>query len=226
MHKPTIVLINGSLHGDSEKSNTLTLLRMAEKELSRRGAKTILISPELVTYQLNGLKAADSIYVLNVEKTLAALGKADGAIFGTGTHWGQSSSTLQKFIEDATPSEGTKIWLGKPVGIIVSEHSTGGQSVASTLVATLSNYGAFIVPQGWMVFSRAGQEAKRHGDDWKEDVWGPDDIKSICDSLMIYARSRKKLKSWQVDDDPESFHDQWVKPKRQKKNKAPVRSPR
>jgi multimeric flavodoxin WrbA len=206
-----IALINGSLHGDSDNSNTLMLLRLAERELLKRGAEVTLISPELVQFSLGNQQ--QSMYVLDSEKVIAAIQKADGIIISSGSHWGQSSSTSQKFIEDATPTEGTSAWLGKPVGIIISEHSTGGQAILSNLMLTLNNYGALIPPQAGMVFSRSGQEAKKRGEQWAEDVWGPDDIGSICDKIVVYAKNRNvvKLESWPVDHDSESFHSRWVK---------------
>jgi multimeric flavodoxin WrbA len=225
---PSILIVNASLHGNSENSNTLVLLKLAEKELLRRGAKVTLVSPELVKFRLDKSEKDQSMYVLNTDEVISSLEAADGLLIGTGTHWGQSSSTLQKFVEDATPSEGTKAWLGKPVGIIASEHSTGGQTVASNLAATISNYGGFVVPQGWMVYSRAGQEAKKHGGDWAEDVWGPDDVRSICDNLLKYAAQRKavELESWPIDEDPDSFHGQWVKGELPERRREPKKEPK
>jgi multimeric flavodoxin WrbA len=150
MTKVSIVIINASLHGDSESSNTALLLRMAEKDLSHRNALVTMINPELVQFEFANGKS-QSIHMLNTNNVLDSLNAADGLIVGTGTYWGQGSSTLQKFLEDATPSEGTDAWLGKPAGIIVSEHSSGGQSVLSNLVLTLSNFGCVIPPQGGMV---------------------------------------------------------------------------
>jgi multimeric flavodoxin WrbA len=140
---------------------------------------------------------------------------ADGLLIGTGTYWGQSSSTLQRFWEDATPSEGSRAWLGLPTAVVVSEHSTGGQSVAQALAATVAAFGGFVVPQGWLVFSRAGQEAKRNGAAWSEDVWGPDDVRCLCRSLATYASLPRApaLASWPVDGDAESFHGLWAAPR-------------
>jgi hypothetical protein len=210
--KLKIVLVNGSLHGDSKNSNTLVLLKYAESELLRRGAEVIVISPELVKFKLPGARTEQSIYVLDHEKVIAALEHADGAIIGTGAHWGQSSSTLQKFIEDATPTENGKAWLGQPVGFIISEHSTGGQTVLANLMLTFSMYGCTIPPQTCMVFSRAGQAAKKTNEDWIDDVWGPDDMEAIAENLLEFAAAKKgvKLTPWAIDDDPGSFHARWV----------------
>jgi len=133
--KAEIVLINGSLHGDSENSNTLSLLQVAETELLRRGAKVTLISPELAKFRVEKSTENRSMYVLRTQQILSALKIADGLIVGTGTYWGHSSSVLQRFIEETTPTEGTGVWLGKPIGIVVSEHSTGGAGCVSKLNA-------------------------------------------------------------------------------------------
>ena len=128
---PSILIINASLHGDSGDSNTNLLLRRAQKELSKKGANTELIHPQLVDFKFVGTETAQNLYVLNTNDILQKLDAADGILIGTGTYWGQSSSILQRFLEEATPREGSEVWLGKPAGIIISEHSTGGQIVLS-----------------------------------------------------------------------------------------------
>ena len=210
MRKPHIVLINGSLHGDSANSNTFVLLQLAKRSLLGRGASVNLISPERINFKDSS--GSQSMHVLNFDKVMKALEEADGLIVGTGTHWGQSSSVLQKLLEDAAATEGAKAWLGKPTGIIVSEHSTGGQAVLSNLMLTLSNFGCMIVPQGGMVFGRTGQLARGTGNAWTDDVWGPDDIKSICGSVLAYAPMRETVENepWSVDNDTESFHARWA----------------
>ncbi|MBV8415021.1 MAG: NAD(P)H-dependent oxidoreductase, partial [Verrucomicrobia bacterium] len=212
--KAKIVLINGSLHGDSENSNTLSLLQVAETELFKRGAKVTLISPELTEFRAEKSTENRSMYVLRTQQILSALKIADGLIVGTGTYWGHSGSVLQRFIEETTPTEGTGVWLGKPIGIVVSEHSTGGQAVLANLMLTFSNLGCLIPPQAGMVFSRLGQEAKKHGAEWARDIWGLDDVGSICDKVMAYASQRNAVKtqSWPMDSDPDSFHRRWIEP--------------
>ena len=122
--KAEMVLINGSLHGDSENSNTLSLLQVAETELLR------------------------------------------------------------------------------------------GQAVLANLMLTFSNLGCLIPPQAGMVFSRLGQEAKKHGAEWARDIWDRDDVGSICDKVMAYASQRNAVKaqSWPMDSDPDSFHRRWIEP--------------
>lgn len=212
--KAEIVLINGSLHGDSENSNTLSLLQVAETELLRRGAKVTLISPELAKFRVEKSTENRSMYVLRTQQILSALKIADGLIVGTGTYWGHSSSVLQRFIEETTPTEGTGVWLGKPIGIVVSEHSTGGEAVLANLMLTFCNLGCLIPPQAGMVFSRLGQEAKKHDAEWARDIWGLDDVGSICDRVMVYASQRNAVKahSWPLDSDPDSFHTRWIEP--------------
>jgi len=212
--KPKIILINGSLHGDSENSNTLSLLRFAELALLKRETEVTLISPQPIRFNAGRSKQQPPVHTLRASKVLSALKSADGLIVGTGTYWGQSSSVLQRFIEEATLTEGSPTWLGKPVGIIVSEHSTGGQAVLSNLMLTFSNFGCLIPPQAGMVFSRLGQEAEQRNPEWANDVWGRDDVGRICDKVVAYASRRiaVKLEFWPVDSHPDRFHNRWIEP--------------
>lgn len=61
------------------------------------------------------------------------LEKAAGFLFLTGTYWDSWGSPLQKFLEDATETEGSSLWLGKPCGVAVLMHSVGGKEVVSRL---------------------------------------------------------------------------------------------
>lgn len=189
MPTPRIVMINGSLHGGPEASNTLCLLRLAEKELLNGGADTILVEPKRLECIIRDSTFTASTYYLEPSRVLPQIEAADGLIVATGTYWGQGGSTLQRFFEEATPSEGTDVWLGKPAAIIVSEHSSGGQVVLSNLMLTLSNFGCVIPPQGGMVYSRTGQAAKSLGEKWTIDVWGLEDIGSICTKSYLLTRS-------------------------------------
>lgn len=207
-----IVIINSSLHGELDNSNSYMLLKYAEKKLLSIGVEVVFISPELVKYKSYDSDVEQSIHVLPVNKTISLLEQADGIIVGTGTYWGQSSSVLQKFIEDITLTEGNKAWLGKPVGIIVGEHSTGGQTVLCNLMLTFSNYGCVIPPQSSIVFSRTGQEAIKNGGKWVSDVWHLDDIDTICEKVVSFTTIKEttNLTARESDKDPVSFHARWV----------------
>ena len=206
MANPLIVMINGSPHGASEASNTSRLLRLAEKELLNRGADTILVQP-------TPLEHPTTIHYLDPNRVLAQIRAADGVVVATGTYWGQGGSTLQRFFEEATPTEGTDVWLGKPAAVIVSEYSSGGQVVLSNLLLTLSNFGCVIPPQGGMVYSRTGQAAKGLGEKWALDVWGLGDIGIICQKLVAYAAQRTAIdwgSSWSVIRDKDELAKTWI----------------
>ena len=214
MASPLIAIINGSLHGDSDQSNTLPLLQHAEQELLRRGAKVTLLNPERVALTSN---SSDDkwIFALKTSSVLQAIERADGLIIGSGTYWGSAGTTLQRFVEEATPTEGTATWLGKPAAIIVSEHSSGGQQVLATLMLALSNFGCVLPPQAGMVYSRLAQTLKNavkyEGVEWGQDVWGIEDIASICDTIISYARHRVRgVTSWIVNRDDTTLHRRWV----------------
>lgn len=207
-----IVIINSSLHGELDNSNTYMLLKHAEKKLLALDAEVVFVSPELIKYKSYDSDLEQSINVLPVNKTISLLEQADGIIVGTGTYWGQSSSVLQKFIEDVTLTEGSNTWLGKPVGIIVGEHSTGGQTVLCNLMLTFSNYGCVIPPQSSIVFSRTGQEAIKNGGKWIMDVWHLEDIDTICEKVVSFSTIKEttNLTARESDKDPVSFHARWV----------------
>ena len=215
MADPLIAIINGSLHGDSDQSNTLLLLKHAEQELLRLGARAMLLNPEPVALTSNSSSNRWPMFALGTSRLLKAIDGADGLIIGSGTYWGGVSSTLQRFLEEATPTEGTVTWLGKPVGIIVSEHSSGGQLVLANLMLTLSNFGCVLPPQGGMVYSRISQAlkytAKDENEEWGQDVWGLEDIATICETVILYARHRLRgVRSWIVDRDDTNLHRRWA----------------
>jgi multimeric flavodoxin WrbA len=207
-----VVIINASLHGELDNSNTVMLLRYAEKQFLKLGVEVVFISPEQIKFKSQDSNLEQSIHVLPTNKIMTALEQADGIVVGTGTYWGQSSSVLQKFIEDVTMSEGSSAWLGKPMGLIVGEHSTGGQTVLCNLMLTFSNYGCIIPPQSSIVFSRTGQEAIKNGGEWIMDVWHLEDIDSICEKVVAFMPIKESttLTARESDKNPESFHARWV----------------
>lgn len=213
-----IALINGSLHGDSDQSNTLLLLQHAKQELLRRGAEVTLLNPESMGVTSDNSGNRVPIFALKTSRVLEAIKSAHGLIIGSGTYWGSAGSTLQRFLEEATPSEGTATWLGKPAGIIISEHSSGGQLVLANLMLTLSNFGCVLPPQCGMVYSRMSQTlrdaGRGKGEEWGQDVWGIEDIASICDTIILYARHRVcGVRSWIVDREDTNLHRRWVSTK-------------
>ena len=97
---------------------------------------------------------------------------ADALVFATGTYWDSWGWPLQRFLELATITEGTDVWLGKPVAVLVSMHSVGGKSVLSRLQGVLSTLGAAIPPMSGLVISAVGQDALQVSDQSiADDTW-------------------------------------------------------
>ncbi len=126
---------------------------------------------------------------------------ADAFLFGTGTHWDSWSSVLQKFLEDATPAEGTALWLGKPAAVVVSEHSVGGKGVLSRLQGVLVTLGCTLPPMSGLVISRAASIASEHDADAAHDFWCREDLRVVCHNLAEAAAggAPSRWKTWPVD---------------------------
>jgi chromate reductase len=190
-----LLLLNASLGG--EKGNSAILLTRASQFLSRRA------TVEILTLERTARPLARN------PQLLAALTRADGFLLGTGTHWDSWSSVLQKFLEDATPTEGTALWLGKPAAVVVSEHSVGGKGVLSRLQGVLVTLGCSIPPMSGLVLSRAALLAAKHAPDpaTTNDFWCEDDLRVVCHNLAEAARTSlrgakptlPRWRAWPVD---------------------------
>lgn len=131
----------------------------------------------------------------------AALDRADGVVIASGTYWDGFSSLLQRFFEEATETEGTELWLGKPVACLISAHSAGGKAVLSRLQGVLVTLGAQIPPMGGLVVTLAAQIAREHATaEEAADLWGVDDLDIVCHNLVVAARAdRTAYRAWTVD---------------------------
>lgn len=187
-----ILLINASLAGDS--GNTAALLARARRLLARRAT--------VAAVTLAG-DAAPDFAALRPQ-----LAQTDGFLIGTGTHWDSWSSVLQKFLEDATPAEGTALWLGKPAAVVVSEHSTGGKGVLSRLQGVLVTLGCTLPPMSGLVLSRAALVAARHDPDAARDFWCIDDLRVVCHNLVEATAGTHAWRCWPVD--REDFARRWI----------------
>lgn len=181
--RPRILLLNASLAGDS--GNTAAFLAEARAHLEPVA--------DLTTVTLAGTNAPDFNALL---PTLAA---ADGFLIGTGTHWDSWSSVLQKFLEDATPAEGTSLWLGKPAAVVVSEHSVGGKGVLSRLQGVLVTLGCSVPPMSGLVLSRAALIAAQHDAHATRDFWCREDLAVVCHNLVEASAGTARWKIWPVD---------------------------
>jgi hypothetical protein len=201
--RPRLLLLNASLAGD--QGNTAVLLARARRLLARSA------TVDALTLAGNHASFAD------LRPRLAA---AQGLLIGTGTHWDSWSSVLQDFLEQATPAEGTALWLGKPVACVVSEHSTGGKGVLSRLQGVLVTLGCFLPPMSGLVLSRAAVLATRHSPDpvAARDFWCADDLRVVCHNLAEAARITSsgttgrppRWRAWPVD--RTDFAARWLDP--------------
>ncbi len=182
-----VLIVNASLGG--EEGNTEPMLVRIRAELEKRGATTMV---RVLTAE-------------NGDEVLTRVGEANGLVFGTGTYWDSWSSALQIFLERATVTEGTPIWLGKPVGVVVTMHGVGGKAVLSRLQGVLNTFGCLIPPMSGLVYSRVNHEVlKRSGSAGESDLWRPADLAVIAENLVVALRMRKAASkenwtSWDVD---------------------------
>ena len=186
MHRPSrprLLLLNTALAGDA--GNTAVLLAQARALLAPHAEVTVAT--------LAGDHAPDFAALR------PRLESADGFLFGTGTHWDSWSSVLQKFLEDATPAEGSALWLGKPAAVVVSEHSTGGKGVLSRLQGVLVTLGCALPPMSGLVLSRAAVIAAQHDPEAASDFWCRDDLAVVCHNLVETAAGTRNWRTWPVD---------------------------
>lgn len=198
--RPHLLLLNASLAG--EAGNTAVLLAQARHLLARRATVESLTLAALPSGSVSQLSALNP-------QLLGALQRADGFLLGTGTHWDSWSSVLQNFLEDATPHEGTALWLGKSAAVVVSEHSVGGKAVLSRLQGVLVTLGCTLPPMSGLVLSRAALIAARHTPDpaATRDFWCEADLRIVCHNLAEAARvtlagakpPRPRWRTWPVD---------------------------
>lgn len=185
--RPRILIINGALAGAT--GNTGVLLDRAARSLARRASVSQLALAE------GGEFTA----------VRAELERADGLLIGTGTHWDSWSSVLQAFLEEATPAEGTALWLGKPAAVVVTEHSVGGKGVLSRLQGVLVTLGCTLPPMSGLVLSRAAVLAAKHEPEAARDFWCADDLAVVCHNLVEAAamragrRTPARWRTWPVD---------------------------
>lgn len=194
-HRPRLLILNASLAGDT--GNTAAFLAEARAHLEPFADLTAVT-----------LASTDHANAPDFTALLPALAAADGFLIGTGTHWDSWSSPLQAFLEDATPAEGTSLWLGKPAAVVVSEHSVGGKGVLSRLQGVLVTLGCVLPPMSGLVLSRAALIAAQHTPDAARDFWCRDDLAVVCHNLIESASGTHRWKTWSVD--REDFTARWA----------------
>lgn len=187
--RPHLLLLNASLAG--ETGNTAVALARAARLLRKKAT--------VETFTLANTPVAE-----RMAQAADALARCDGLLIGTGTHWDSWSSVLQEFLEQATPTEGTALWLGKPAAVIVTEHSVGGKAVLSRLHGVLVTLGCAVPPMSGVVLSRAALLAAEHDAKAARDFWSRADLAVLCHNLIEAAqvqsgRTRPRWRAWSVD---------------------------
>jgi len=127
------------------------------------------------------------------------LREANAFLFITGTYWDSWSSYLQRFLEEATPSEATEIWLGKPAAIWVTAHSVGGKGVLSRLQGVLSTFGVLIPPMTGIVITKASELAARHAPEASEDFFTSRDLEISLHNLAQALEPKPAYRAWDVE---------------------------
>lgn len=122
---------------------------------------------------------------------------ASGFVFSTGTYWDSWSSHLQRFLEEATPSETSTLWLGKPAAVLVTEHSVGGKGVVSRLQGVLCTLGCSLPPTSGVVISKI-VELHRKPAQGHEDFFGLSDVDVACGNVLA-AIHGTAYRAWEVD---------------------------
>lgn len=185
--RPHLLILNGALAG--AEGNTGALLDDAARLLARKASVA-----RATLAEGGGFAAARS-----------ELERADGVLLGTGTHWDSWSSVLQAFLEEATPAEGTALWLGKPAAVVVTEHSVGGKGVLSRLQGVLATLGCMIPPMSGLVLAKAAVIAAKHDPQAARDFWCAEDLAIVCHNLAEAAalragrRTPARWRTWPVD---------------------------
>lgn len=179
--RPRVLLLNAGLNGHG--GNTHALLERVREQLEP-AADVVLLH----------LAAQPGYAAMRLE-----LERADGFVIGTGTHWDSWSHLLQRWLEEATPDEGTALWLGKPAAVIVTQHSVGGKGVLSRLQGVLSTFGCAIPPMSGLVYSLVNQSALQAGAPGSDDLWCLEDTAIVAHNLLVALNGRTGYRAWSVD---------------------------
>lgn len=184
-----ILILNGSIHGDSGNCGVLIhQLRRRHKEIQWG-----LVNLKKVSYGPGLIKK---------------IKHADALLCTSGTYWDSWGSPLQKFLEEATDLEARPEILGKPMGVCVLMHSVGGKGVLSRLQGVFSTMGFLIPPMSGMTYSLSGQLAMKSKNAHAKDFWGMEDLDIIVENLKLASQSQVAWQAWPVD--RKNFRKTWV----------------
>ncbi|HET9959465.1 MAG TPA: NAD(P)H-dependent oxidoreductase [Polyangiaceae bacterium] len=170
-----------------------------------RGNSQVLC--EFVQQELRGKGVACA--VANVASIgPAQIAAARALVFVTGTYWSSWSSVLQAFLERMTETEGTSVWLGKPVVVLVSAHQVGAFSVLCRLQGVLCALGCSVPPMTGVVITRVGERVRLNHPDEATDVWGLPDVRIALHNLLEAVRGSRDFRAW--NSDREHFEAVWL----------------
>jgi NAD(P)H-dependent FMN reductase len=177
-----IIVLNGSIQGEGGSCG-----RLAERFREHLARDAVLENVNL-----------RDVSIFN--QISPALQRADGFVFLTGTYWDSWGSPLQRFLEEATPSEGTDVWLGKPCAVGVLMHSVGGKGVLSRLQGVLNTFGVLIPPFSGFLYSTVNQLALERGEGpLTEDLWRLSDLEVVCHNLLEACHGSTNWRAWPVN---------------------------
>ena len=173
-----LLMINGAVRGSA--GNTARVLAAARAKLPAEIEVKDLVLAE---------------YTGTVEEMARELREADALLFATGVYWGSWGSPMQRFLEVMTWLEGSETLVGKPVGVVVTMDSVGGQDVAQRLLGVFATLGCLVPPMPMVVISRISTAVS--GTPGNEDVWHVDDIQGLVENLRIATTARAlPWRSW------------------------------
>ncbi len=175
-----VAIVLASLGGLS--GNCARLLEHAAPHLARCSSRVCVLAQEP-----------------SFEAHAAVLGRARALVFVTGTYWDGWSSHLQRFLEEATPTEASALWLGKPAAVWVTAHSVGGKGVLSRLQGVLSTFGCLIPPMSGVVITHANELARASDPEAARDLFGVSDLAPSLHNLLEAARGTHRYQAWEVD---------------------------
>lgn len=174
-----VLIVNGSLGGPT--GNTGELLALAEEALGTR--------VEVETLDLSRRP--------HIDRTLEAVSRADGLVFGTGTYWDSWSSHLQNFLEETAHTEGSDLWVGKPGAIFATAHAVGAKGIISRLMGVMNVYGLMFPPMVGLGITYVNQTAYPHSNDHlKNELWTTADVDTVCHNLCEALDGTNQWRQW------------------------------
>lgn len=175
-----LLVLNGSIRG--HQGNTGELL-----DIACRNVPSGVETREVVLATYDG----------SVEGLAEELRAAHGFLVGTGVYWGSWGSPMQRFLEVMTAFETSDLFVGKPVGVVVTMDSVGGSDVAERLLGVFSTLGCFVPPLTMLVVSRLATELREVAGN--EDVWQVDDADALVQNLVLAMNAAAvPWRSWPV----------------------------